>query len=498
MNRFKGILTGTLFFVILIALLAGLSSLFEYKESRAKTAPLLERAGQLDVLFLGDSHAYSDIYPFELWDRYGIAAYNMGNYNTTVPLSYWMLRNVLDTCSPKVVVVDVNLIWEQAKLPGNSSDVHLSLDGFPLTLTKLDALFDLMDDPAVTDNDGNAYPDLIPEFIFPFIKYHARWSGLTSDRAKSAYNRELGGERNLDVVVPSPYELISDAAPEQGFGFVYLRRLIQLCQEKGIRVMLINLPYPSRNEHDEQLYTNAVQYLADEYGIEYIDFVYLDQIVDYSTDCYDPDSHMNSSGAWKVTDFLGQHLREMYAVPDHRGEAAYTRWNSDYAIYCQDKLQSLREAEDPRIFLMLLSDPSFSTVLLVPKDSAVRRDPLGMQLLQNIGRRHLMAADMYDAVWSDSLMPFEQITQPADTACLAFVDRTGPVPSVQECTGSGTLSAPFGIISLDGSSPSAEIRGTQDSTTLTLEAGADIAAAVLDRETGQVLYERSLIYTLPQ
>ena len=140
---------------------------------------------------------------------------------------------------------------------------------------------------------------------------------------KPEYGKELGGERNIGVARPDAYELTAGTADEQGFGFVYLRRIIEECRDAGIRVLLTNLPYPCRNNNDEQLYTNAVAYTAEEYGVEYIDFVYLDQFVDYSTDCYDPGSHLNPSGAWKVTDLLGQHLAEAYGVPDHRGEAAY-------------------------------------------------------------------------------------------------------------------------------------------------------------------------------
>ena len=496
MKKFKGILTGFVFFLLLFVLLAGFSHLLEYKEGKAKTVPLLERAGQVDVLFLGDSHAYSDIYPFELWDRYGITAYNMANYNCTIPMSYWLLRNALTTCHPKAVVIDVNLVWEPLKLPINSSDAHLGLDGFPLSRTKLDAIFDLMDDPSIIDSNGSAYTDLIPEFIFPFIKYHARWSSLTADSLHPVYNQDLGAQRNLSLAAPASYEIVSDAAQEQGYGFIYLRRLIEFCQGKGIQVLLINLPYPSRNENDEQLYTNAVQYLADEYGIDYIDFVYLDQFVDYSTDCYDPDSHLNPSGAYKVTHFLGQHLRDAYGVPDHRNDSAYTRWNADYAIYRQNKLRSLLEMQDPRIFLMLLADPSFSTVLLLPEDSAVRRNALNVQLVQNIARRYLMPSDMYEAVWSDSLMPLEHSMQP--TACMVYIDRTGPVPSVAELPDTGTIPAPFGSISFDKSAGTAAVKGSKGSTALKIPPDCDLAAAVLDRDTGEVLYQRALHFSADQ
>ena len=488
-NTMKHILSALLFLVVLIPLLAGLSFVMEYKGGREKVAPFFQRAEQFDVLFFGDSHAYSAIYPMELWADYGIAAYNMANYNLTIPTSYWVMRSALLACQPKVVVLDVNQIWEQEKLGESSSDLHTGLDGFPLSRVKLEAIFDLMDDPLLTDSKGKRYKDLRPEFIIPFIKYHSRWSELTLEDLNPYYNQELGGERNIFVAEPEAYELTDSTADEQGFGFVYLRRFIEHCQSMGIRVMLVNLPYPCPNNSEEQLYTNAVWYTAEEYGIEYIDFVYMDQIVDYSTDCYDPASHLNPSGAWKVTDFIGQHLSQAYDLPDHRGEAAYASWDSDYAAYRELKLQSIREETDPHSFLMLLADPSFSTVLLLPEDSAVYTDDLAMRLVQNAGRRHLMMEDTDEAVWSDSLMPLELLWEPANGTYMAVIDRLGA--SIGECTDSGVIDTSFGSVTLDNHTGFASVQNAGGSFQLSHQPGADVHAAVLDKESGEVLYERS-------
>lgn len=488
MMHTRHILSAAAFLVVLLLLLAGLNRVFEYKGSREKLTPFFERAGQLDVLFFGDSHTCSALYPMELWADYGIASYNLSNYNLTIPISYWVMRNALRVCQPEVVVLDVNQVWEQAKLCASSSDVHTALDGLPMSRTKLEAIFDLTDDPLFTDDKGQRYRDLRPEFIFPLIKYHTRWNDLSMQDLKPLYNQELGGERNIAVALPAAYEITGAAADEQGFGFLYLRRFIEDCQSQGIRVLLTNLPYPCPNNNEEQLYTNAVVYTAEEYGVEYLDFVYMDQIVDYSTDCYDFASHLNPSGAWKVTDFIGQHLSETYGLPDHRGEAAYASWASDYAAYCERKLESLRQEPDSYAFLMLLSDPSFSTILLLPEDSAAYADSTAMQLLQNAGRRHLLYSDTDEAVWSDALMPLEQIAQPAGESYLAVIDRGGG--TIGECVGSGTVITSFGSVTLDGHAATAET--PRGSVQLAAPPDADVYAAVLDRQSGDVLYERAV------
>lgn len=489
MKKLKSILPCIIFLAGLIVLLAGLSTLLEYKGSREKIRPFMDRAKQIDVLFFGDSHTSSDIYPMKLWKDYGITSYNLASYNVTIPISYWMMRNALTICHPKLIVLDVNQVWEQAKLCESSSDVHTALDGFPLSRTKLDAIWDLMDDPMVTDKSGLRYMDLRPEFVFPLIKYHARWNDLSGDDLHPDYAQELGAERNIAVAVPDDYEITSAVADEQGFGFIYLRRFIEYCRSADIDVMLTNLPYPCRNNSDEQLYTNAVMYTAEEYGVEYIDFVYLDQIADYSTDCYDPGSHLNPSGAWKVTDFIGQHISETYHLPDHRGDAAYAAWDRGHHRHLARKLESIRSETEPYSFMMLLADPSFSAVILLPKHSAVYTDELAMRLVQNAGRRHLMMADTDDAVWSDSLMPLEKLLKPADGFYLAVLDRAGA--SVGECRGSGTIQTSFGDVSLSEKG-TATIHGKGSPFHMTVPPGKNMHAAFLDRETGEVLYDRTL------
>ena len=488
MNKKKCILSCA-FLVGLCLLLAGVSRLLEYKGSREKIAPFYRHAVGIDVLFLGDSHACSDIYPLELWRDYGIASYNLASYNLSVPASYWVMRNALLACHPKLIVLDVNQIWLQEKLNESSNDLHTGLDGFPLNLTKLETILDLMDDPQLTDKDGQRFSDLRAEFLFPFIKYHARWSDLNEEDLHPNYDRELGGERNIGVAKPDAYEITPDAAEESGFGFVYLRRILDFCRDAGIRVLLTNLPYPCRNSNDEQLYTNAVASVAEEYGVEYVDFVFLDKVVDYGTDCYDPGSHLNPSGAWKVTDYLGEHLSEAYGMPDHRGEDAYASWEAEYAVYEEMKLQSLSREPDPYSYLMLLSDPSFSAVILIPEGSEAYSDERAMRLLQNAGRRHLMAADNEEAVWSDYLMPLEQVGNAPDRAWLAVIDRGSA--AVLECSGSGALATSFGSVTL--ASGTVTVTGASGSVTLTRQQpGTDLHTAVLDSRTGEVLYEHSV------
>ena len=113
-----------------------------------------------------------------------------------------------------------------------------------------------------------------------------------------------------------------------------------------------------------------------------------------------------------------------------------------------------------------------------------------MQLLQNAGRRHLMMSDTDEAVWSDGLMPLELLMQPETGMYLAVIDRKNE--SIGECMGSGAVSASFGSVTLDGSTETVTLKNSQSSTPLSMQPGTDVHAVVLDKQSGEVLYERAV------
>ena len=65
------------FCILLFGVIAGVSRLVERKESREKMQPFLSRAEEYDVLFLGDSIMNTGVFPMEIWEKYGIAGYNI-------------------------------------------------------------------------------------------------------------------------------------------------------------------------------------------------------------------------------------------------------------------------------------------------------------------------------------------------------------------------------------------------------------------------------------
>ena len=430
------------FLALLSVCISGATRLVQRKASISRMAPLLEDPTAYDVLFVGNSHMVNSVYPMELWREYGIASYNAASHGNLMPMTYWTTRLLLTHYAvPKLVVIDVKDVGSDNKLTGSSADAHMSLDCFPLSVTKAMAVRDLMSDPYLTDDDGTPYTELKSEYYFPLGKYHSRWNDLNANDFHPAHTRQKGAEMAVGVATPRDYDIVDSTTEEYGIGFAYLRRLIELCQRRGAQVLLTHLPYPATDE--EQVTANTVRFIAEEYGVDYIDFVSLDQVVDYDTDCFDFNSHQNFSGAQKITDFLGRYLRDHYDLPDHSGDA---RWAADYDAFYEEKLAQLDGQSDLKSALSLLHDDTVSAVVAISADSGVYEDDRLMRLVHNTVREHIYEEDAFSK-WSSALFPLDGLEDAAwaGEGYLLVLDRSaGKI--TQAPGGSAELDTSFGAL----------------------------------------------------
>ena len=377
------------FLALLCVLITAASRVLRMKESEEKLKPFLDTAKEADVLFLGDSQVYYGVSPLEIYRDYGITSYNLGWSNCMLPMTYWTLMNALDYAEPKAVVIGVMDVGYPLKLSDSFGEVHTAFDAFPMSPTKLRAILDLTDTQE-TDQYGKTAEELRWEMIFPLIQYHSRWSSLSQEDFKPRYNAQKGAAQRIHVTDPDASHLGAyegDRSPENGPGYAYLRRTIEECQSRGIAVILMLAPHPAFDNTKKSAYT--VEAIAQEYGVAFLNFVQMDRVVDYYTDCYDPASHLNPSGVQKVSDYLGRYLRDFCALPDRRGETAYAGWQKDYDAYIEEKLRTMAEQEDGlRSALMLLHDRDFSVVLTM-RPGFSTSDFHIQDLLQNIAREHV-------------------------------------------------------------------------------------------------------------
>lgn len=472
-----------LFICVLGLILMQLSYVMLRKETLVRFGGFFKNPKQYDVLIVGDSHTVNAIYPMELWHSYGLTAYNLSGYGNTLPVTYWITKLALEQADPKVVLICTKDLGFPQKLTASSGDLHTAFDCFPLSRTKAEAIWDLTDNPDAMDDYGYRFQDLRAEYLFPLLKYHSRWPEINIGDFGEVDSLQKGGTMAVNLAVPDKYTITEDIGSEDsGFGYQYLRKTIELCQSRNIDVILINPPYPA--PYESQVRDGVAYYIAQEYGIPYLDFVYMDSIVDYNIDMFDSFSHLNPSGARKVTDYLGKYLTDHYSLANHKNDPLIApEWDKKYTEYDQYKLShiDLRQG-NPNLLLMLLHDPTLSLLFYIPEHSAIYHDSLKMRLIQNIARRHLFEEDE-GSEWADALFPLDQLTAAANTESAYFlvIDRKDHQIVEQTGTSFAAVHSSFGTISCNRNSFSID-----DVQQLTFEADASFCLLLYDETTQRI------------
>lgn len=397
------------FLVLLVAIVAGVSRVVEHKEGRTLLGGYLEEPQAYDVLFFGDSKCITGMVPMEMYDDYGIAAYNLACYSNFMPVSYWTLINALDYGTPELAVLSVNGLAADKKVTTYSPDLHTALDFWPLTKNKVRMINDLLYDPEnpdFTDSHGVRYQDLKWEYFFTLGKYHSRWSELKKEDFTKRPAHIKGGEFKAGVYPVWEYTLVEEDnyEDEVGYGYEYLRAAIEECLGRGIEVLLVMMPNPLMI--NSQRAANTVRSIASEYGVNFVDTTRLDSIVDYAVDCFDEDPHLNTSGTLKMTDFLGSYISSHYDLPDRRADAEYAHWQEHLRAHKDEKFNVMREQEELNHVLMLLHDTDYDFSLYLGADAPVWYDEVGILLMHNIARRHVLSGEEY-AESSSGMFPLE-------------------------------------------------------------------------------------------
>jgi hypothetical protein len=299
-----------------------------------------------------------------------------------------VLENIFNYTTPKVVVIDCYLLEENYKYSPNFSQVHLSLDTFPLNVTKFQAIWDLIDDPFMEEAIKNGTITPSDEagtkigLLWDYSVYHSRWSELTQNDFEPSSSYEKGAESRI-ALTRNEFNLIDKSKKIDGgtTGEIYLRKIIADCQSRGIDILLTYLPFPAAEY--QQMTANYCTDIANEYGINYIDFLDLD-LINYQTDLYDANSHLNPSGARKVTDYLGNYLMVNYNLSDQRSNKSYSEWYTDYQEYIEMKNKNIANQNDIEVYLMLLANDNVDVTIDVRNKRIFYNEGI-LELLSNLG-----------------------------------------------------------------------------------------------------------------
>ena len=292
-----------------------------------------------EVLFIGDCEVYENFSTITLWENYGITSYIRGSAQQLVWNSYYLLEDALRYETPKVVVF--NVLALKYDEPQSEAYNRMSIDGMRWSQSKVDNIrASMMEDENFID------------YVFPLLRYHSRWSELTEDDFRHIFSKDLvthnGYYMRVDVKpqgeFPDPTPLADYTLGEKAMS--YMQKMVDLCKEKGIELVLIKAPTEFPHWYDE--WDIQVTDFAKKNDVEYINYIPLqDEIgLDMSKDTYDAGLHLNTSGAEKMADYFGAWLTENYDLTDYRSNEKYAAiWQEKVDFYNAMKEQQYYELE---------------------------------------------------------------------------------------------------------------------------------------------------------
>ena len=332
---------------------------FMRHETYDKYKTFMESKTDYDVVFLGSSHVLNAVNPMQLWQERGIAGYNLAWHGCYIPQSFWQLILADSYHKPRIAVMDIFTLWDNYKNDKILTiyQTHEAFDSFPLFPTKWRAVLDLC-----TKRKSRI------ALLFPFYSYHNRWKDSNFKFDTKATLRKLRGKYNPYTTKGMDFRIAvrSDQFPglevttrydgTETTSMEYCRRFIAWCKENDIVPLFMFIPYSgavSTPESRENLATwfAALRSIIEEDGGFFLDMA--EGFVDFDIDMYDLGSHLNPSGARKVTDAIGAFLSETLGCQSHRDDPAFAAWHGDYDAYRQWLLATIAGQDDFKNLLMM-------------------------------------------------------------------------------------------------------------------------------------------------
>lgn len=301
-NRKKNFLASVSFILILVGLLFMVSKILLPAKADVAgitdpmaTGIVYEKEHTIDVLFIGDSEAYSAFVPLNLWRDYGIPSYVCGTASQKLSKTIGIVQKTFTNQSPKVVFLETDAIFR-----------------------KMDATDSLL-----------LKSDLFKQtFVF-----HNQWKTMIPGNNTSettVRNNETKGYKFSAVASPADTKNYmsgtSGKAKISSLNKAYVKEINKFCKKNGAKLIMVSTP---STKNWNMMRHNSVEALAKEYKIEYIDMNLMQKEIpiDWKNDTRDKGDHLNYYGASKVTGYIGKYLSETGLVENHKGDSEYSQWD---------------------------------------------------------------------------------------------------------------------------------------------------------------------------
>lgn len=316
MKKRKNLFSAALFLLGLVLLMLFASWLFYPKDNTLGDSGedllsdgfLAEPRGSLDLLVLGDSVPKYGVQTPLLWCEFGIPGYTNAPVGDTMPKILERANSFFARQTPKVVLLESTILFRNIE-PGYAAQLGA-------------------------------------ERLFPVLRFHDNWKFFSLGRLlRPVHYTEVMWEKGYYVC--GLYQSVESVPQKEMTGelgkgvYENLQQLEALCRKNGARLILFSLP---STQNMNAARHDTLEQTAARLGIPYLDMNRDETVdIDWSTETENGGDHLNYWGAQKATRALGDYLKGLNLLPDHRGEAAYAAWDACEQIYEEPERIPLEE-----------------------------------------------------------------------------------------------------------------------------------------------------------
>lgn len=285
------------------------------------------------------------------WENYGMAVYPMSTDGQVPFLTTNLIDEVRKYQDISFVIVDLQGT-RPAAFKRAGSRIRWVTDHMKPSIDRIKTVkkaLDYMDRWYPGAYDGSLINRL--SYYIPFLKFHARvtqdelyeWDfSPGSSQMKGVYEAER--HIKAEQVDLQPSEAYTELTEQQ---LELFAELFEYAEQTGIQLIFLNPP-TVRNETEQGSLNAAAQYV-EEQGYPVLNFneASLQEAVGINgQDDFVDKRHLNTSGAYKYTQYVSAWLKETLDIEDHRGDARYESWNEAWEAYEEFYEQSLIEIEE--------------------------------------------------------------------------------------------------------------------------------------------------------
>jgi hypothetical protein len=320
-----GLIKAAAFLLLAFSMMLLFEAVFQNNGSVVERMRMIEQRADnsIDVLIIGNSHAYCTFDPAFISGTIGKRVYNAALPDQKIDTAYYNLKKLLGRQKPEIVILEA---FTFGRSNSEYQGYVANIDALDFNIDKIKACFEIFPDKLEAARMLSSLYRCHsnwkkPEIVKKNLKYLLGMSGNASDNSDGFYALQSRmSEDTIKKYRESQDSKFTPVIDEYSVG--YFDRIVELCRDRNIRLIVAMAPF-------NNIYLEKVNYgviydkmagICSDAGVEYLDFNMLYDTLELDfgdfEDAFHNAQHMNKWGAEKVSKYLAQYLKtEMKSLP---------------------------------------------------------------------------------------------------------------------------------------------------------------------------------------